>query len=154
MCVTANFFLISTSDFKWIWSTQKKIWGLNGVKWALHDKKNPFFWPKNFEIQNLPLIHLPIYKSIFFSGSKTQKCRFFRNKLDFYKGAFVSKKSTFLDFWPRKKIVLYIGKWINGKFWILDFLDEKSGFFWSWGAHFTSLKKFFLLKFFQTYPKA
>ena len=43
------------------------------VKWPLHDKKNPFFWPKNFEIQNLPLIHLPIYKSIFFSGSSEEK---------------------------------------------------------------------------------
>ena len=74
--------------------------------------------------------------------------------------AAINKDGLFLKnlhFWvfdPEKKIDLYIGKWINGKFWILDFLDEKSGFFWSWGAHFTSLKKFFLLKFFQTYPKA
>ena len=37
-------------------------WGWYEVKWALHDKKNPFFWAKNFEIQNLPLIYLPIYK--------------------------------------------------------------------------------------------
>ena len=43
-------------------------WGLTGVKWALHDKKNPLFSPKNFEIQNLPLMHLPIYNKIFFSG--------------------------------------------------------------------------------------
>ena len=41
-------------------------WGHRGVKWALHDKKNPLFSPKNFEIQNLPLIHLPIYKLILF----------------------------------------------------------------------------------------
>ena len=26
-------------------------WGLTGVKWALHDEKNPLFSPKNFEIQ-------------------------------------------------------------------------------------------------------
>ena len=37
-------------------------WGWGEVKWALHDKKNPLFSPKIFEIQNLPLIHLPIYK--------------------------------------------------------------------------------------------
>ena len=41
-------------------------WGWYGVKWALHDKKNPLFSPKNLKIQNLPLIHLPIYKQIFF----------------------------------------------------------------------------------------
>ena len=35
-------------------------WGLRGIKWALHDKKNPLFLPKNFEIQNLLLTHLPI----------------------------------------------------------------------------------------------
>ena len=48
-------------------------WGLRGVKWALHDKKNSLFSSKNFEIQNLPLIHLPIYKQIFFSGSSDKK---------------------------------------------------------------------------------
>ena len=48
-------------------------WRLTRVKWALHDKKNPLFSPKNFEIQNLPLIHLPIYKPIFFSGSSDEK---------------------------------------------------------------------------------
>jgi hypothetical protein len=48
-------------------------WGLSGVKWAIHDKKNPFFSPKNSKIQNLPLIHLPIYKPIFFSGSSDEK---------------------------------------------------------------------------------
>ena len=51
-------------------------WGWCGVKWALHDKKNPLFSPKNFEIQNLPLIHLPIYKQIFFSGSSDEKKNF------------------------------------------------------------------------------
>ena len=34
--------------------------GHTGVKWVLHDKKNPLFLPKNFEIQNLLLTHLPI----------------------------------------------------------------------------------------------
>ena len=48
-------------------------WGHRGVKCAHHDKKNPLFLPKNFEIQNLPLIHLPIYKQIFFSGSSDEK---------------------------------------------------------------------------------
>ena len=48
-------------------------WGLTGVKWALHDEKNPLFLPKNFEIQNLPLIHLPIYKQIFFRGHQMKK---------------------------------------------------------------------------------
>ena len=47
-------------------------WGHRGVKWALHDKKNSLFWPKNFEIQNLPLMHLPIYKQIFFLGQKSK----------------------------------------------------------------------------------
>ena len=46
---------------------------MNRVKWALHDKKNPLLWPKNFEIQNLLLIHLPIYKSIFFQGHPSKK---------------------------------------------------------------------------------
>ena len=50
-----------------------KIWGWNEVEWALHDEKNPLFSPKNFEIQNLPLIYLPIYKKIFFSGSTDEK---------------------------------------------------------------------------------
>ena len=40
---------------------------------APYDKKNSFFSPDNSEIQNLPLIHLPIYKQIFFSGSSDQK---------------------------------------------------------------------------------
>ena len=48
-------------------------WGWCEVKWALHDKKNPLFCPKTSEIQNLPLIHLPIYKPIFFSGSSDEK---------------------------------------------------------------------------------
>ena len=64
---------------------------MRGVKWALHDKKNPFFSPKNFEIQNLPLIHLPIYKPIFFQGHQT--------KIFFYSSD---------D--HEKKIDLYIGK--------------------------------------------
>ena len=49
-------------------------WGLTGVKWALHDKNNPLFSPKNFEIQNLPLIHLPIYKPIFL---RFLSCKYF-----------------------------------------------------------------------------
>ena len=50
-----------------------QILSMGRVKWALHDKKNALFSPKNFEIQNLPLMHLPIYKPIFFSGSSDQK---------------------------------------------------------------------------------
>jgi hypothetical protein len=42
--------------------------------------KNPHFWSGNSEIENLPLIYLPIYKKIFIWGLSYQKCRFFTNK--------------------------------------------------------------------------
>ena len=72
---------------------------------------------------------------IFFLGSSDEKKKFFCPM-----GWFIAPKAEkiFLIWWPRKKICLYIGKWINGKFWISKFLGEKSGFFKSWSAHFTS----------------
>ena len=76
-------------------------------------KKNPFFWPKNFEIQNLPLIHLPIYKPIFFSGSSDEKKILIVPGVDLAQNAY---KNFFSSDDPEKKIGLYIGKWINGKF--------------------------------------
>ena len=86
-------------------------WGLTGVKLAFHDEKNPLFLPKNFEIQNLPLIHLPIYKQIFFSGSSDEKKFQF-----FWLNQLKGQKFFFSSDDPGKKISLYIGKWINGKF--------------------------------------
>ena len=50
-----------------------KKWGWCEVKWAIHDKKISLFSPKNFEIKNLPLIYLPIYKQIFFRGHQMKK---------------------------------------------------------------------------------
>ena len=65
------------------------------------------------EIENLPLIYLPIYKKIFVSGSesnillnKTKKCIFTESTLF----------SKMFDLDLETKIFLYIGKWINGKF--------------------------------------
>ena len=55
------------------------------------------------QIQNLPLIHLPIYKKIFISGLPSQKCGFFTNKSKTSKIYFVSKKSTFLVPPPRNR---------------------------------------------------
>ena len=72
-CATSDFNeTLASLIFRSVMKNIQK-WGLRGVKWALHDKKNPLFSPENFEIQNLPLIHLPIYKPIFFSGSSDEK---------------------------------------------------------------------------------
>ena len=72
-------------------------------------------WSERPNIQNLPLIHLLIYKRIFVLRSKS---KIFINKLDF--GIASPRISTLLikmfDFDPKTKILLYIGKWINGKF--------------------------------------
>ena len=56
--------------------------------------KNPHFSLSNLEIENLPLIHLQIYKKIFVSSLPSQKCGFFTNKPKISKICYVSK--TFL----------------------------------------------------------
>ena len=49
-CATSDF--IETLASLVFMSVMKNIqkWGLRGVKWAIHDKKNQLFLPKNFEI--------------------------------------------------------------------------------------------------------
>ena len=78
------------------------------------------------EIQNLPVIHLPIYKKFFILGSFSQ---IFINRFDFpYFRLIFDEKSTLLvkicETDPKMKIFLYIGKWITGKFSILGLSDH------------------------------
>ena len=126
----------------------KKIWGLSGVKWALHDKKNPLFSPKKFEIQNLPLIHLPIYKQIFFSGSSDQK-KFFSFLVLHKEKIFYFSRMT-----PKKKFAYMLVNGLIANFEFQSFWAKKVDFFLSWSAHFTPLILGICIKFFQIYPKA
>ena len=59
------------------------------------------------EIENLPLIYLPIYKKIFVSGSKSN---ILLNKVDLVKMHFLVLFSKMFDLDPETKIFLYIGK--------------------------------------------
>ena len=66
----------------------------NGVEVYTYDPSKK--WSNDPEIENLPLIPLPIYKKIFFSGSKSKK-KFFRAK----KKNFLTPKK-FLIWTPKK----------------------------------------------------
>ena len=84
------------SQFRVIWTNicQKNL--ISAVRTPFLLVKNPHFWLDNPEIENLPLIYLPIYKKIFVSGLPSRKCGFFTNKPKISKICFVSEKSTFL----------------------------------------------------------
>ena len=69
----------------------------NGVEVYTYDPSKKCF--NDHEIKNLPLIPLPIYKKIFFSGSKSKD--FFRGQKNFF-----GPEKLFFGFGPRKKIFL------------------------------------------------
>ena len=85
-------------------------------------QKNSFFSPDNSEIQNLPLIHLPIYKQIFFSGSSDQK-NFFAP------WAALRTKFFFGRMTPKKKFAYILVKGLMANFKFQNFWPKKMDFF-------------------------
>ena len=85
--------------------------------------KNSHFWLGKPEIENLPLIHLPIYKKIFVSGSKS---KIFNNEAWFCycQAQIFNLLVKILESDSETKIFLYIGEWINGKFSISGGLED------------------------------
>ena len=106
-----------------------QIQSMRGVKWALHDKKNSFFSPK------MPLIHLPIYKQIFFSGSSDEKKIF---SLWGFKPAHGTKKIFFCRMTPKKKLAYILVNGLMANFEFRSFWAKKVDFFCH-GAHILPL---------------
>ena len=78
-----------------------KISGSDRHKRKSYRVKNFKFSSENAEIQNLPLIHLPIYKSIFFFELKNPKIKIFPKNAWFLKGCIfgfftLKKKFTYI----------------------------------------------------------
>ena len=96
------------------------------VKCALHEKKIPLFWSDNSKIQNLPLIHLPIYKQIFFSGSSDQKQKFSAFGA---KPAHGTKKCFFHLMTPKKKFAYILVNGLMANFEFQSFWAKKVEFF-------------------------
>ena len=144
--VTSDFYETLASLIFMLEMKNIQRWGLTRVKWALHDKKNPFFSPKNFEIQNLPLIHLPIYKQIFFSGSSDEKNNFSAFGA---KPAHGTKEFFFHLMTPKKKLAYILVNGLMANFEFRSFWAKKVDFFCH-GAHTGRWpKKFFGPNFFQ-----